>query len=282
MTLDQNPLVFESANNLSDEVILDHYIDDHNYSRFLQSSRNIFLVGERGSGKTMALLFNSWKVQNLRAEKKGEASPLDSIGVYVPCNTPLTHKTEYQLLDKRLASAISEHFFVLYITHAFVDTLRTIEEVCECSGGEDIRDEVSFILGDELPTGRTVFDSVKKFIRRELLETQRALNSGEPEAFYQNTYTLSSSFVPFLDTFCGHIATLKKSHFRLMIDDAHSLNEYQIKSLNSWIAYRDHSRFSFKVAVAQIGHNTKITTTGGSLIDGHDYTAVHLEAHFQN
>ena len=280
--LDQNPFVFEAANNLSDEMILDYYIDDHNYSRFLQSSRNIFLVGERGSGKTMALLYNSWRVQNLRAEQKGEASPLDSIGVYVPCNTPLTHKTEYQLLDKRLASAISEHFFVLSITHSFVDTLRTIEEACGCSDGEDLRDEVGFILGDELPTGRTVFDSVKKFIRRELFDTQRTLNSGEPEAFYQNTFTFVSFFVPLLDTFGEHIATLKKSHFRLMIDDAHSLNECQIRSLNSWIAYRDHSRFSFKVAVAKIGQNTKITTTGGSILNGHDYTEVDLEAPFQN
>ena len=282
MTLDQNPFVFEAANNLSDEMILDYYIDDHNYSRFLQSSRNIFLVGERGSGKTMALLFNSWRVQNLRAEKQGEASPLSSIGVYVPCNTPLTHKTEYQLLDNRLASAISEHFFVLSITLEFVNTLRTIEEVCESSGGEDIRDEVGFILGDELPLGTTVFDSVKKFIRRELSETQRTLNSEDPEAFYQNTFTFSSLFVPLLHTFSEHIAILEKSHFRLMIDDAHSLNEYQIRSLNSWIAYRDHSRFSFKVAVANFGRKTKITTTGGSILDGHDYTTVDLGASFLN
>ena len=44
------------------------------------------------------------------------------------------------------------------------------------------------------------------------------------------------------------IDLLSESHFLLMIDDAHDMNEYQIRALNSWIAYRDHSLFSFKIA----------------------------------
>ena len=32
-----------------------------------------------------------------------------------------------------------------------------------------------------------------------------------------------------------------------MLDDAHDLNKYQREHLNSWIAYRDNSLFSFKI-----------------------------------
>ena len=63
MNLENNPFKYDAANNLTDKMIADYYIDDFNYSRFIQSKRNIFLVGERGSGKTMALLFNSWRIQ---------------------------------------------------------------------------------------------------------------------------------------------------------------------------------------------------------------------------
>ena len=90
MNLDNNPFEYEAANNLTDEMIVDYYIDDFNNSRFIQSKRNIFLVGERGSGKTMALLFNRWRTRKLLADKKGEKPSLSTIGVYIPCNTPLT------------------------------------------------------------------------------------------------------------------------------------------------------------------------------------------------
>lgn len=282
MTYDQNPFVFEAADRLRDEQILAYYIDGHNYSRFLESARNVFLVGERGSGKTMALLYSSWKVQKLRAQQQESDSPLRSIGVYVPCKTPLAHKAEYELLDGWQALTVSEHFLVLLITYAVVDTLGSIPELRETPNIGDIRDEVGFILGEELPIRETIFDSIKQFVRCELVQTQRSLNSEDPEAFYSNSYTFYSSFMPLLYTICDHFLALQQSHFRLMIDDAHNLNTLQLKSLNSWIVNRDYSRFSFKVAVANVGQTTKLTKTGGSIIEGHDYITLDLESPLHN
>lgn len=282
MTHDRNPFDFDAANNLPDSQILAYYIDDHNYSRFLESGRNVFLVGERGSGKTMALLYNSWKVQRLRAEQQGAELPLRSIGIYVPCNTPLTHRAEYELLEDRLGAVVSEHFLALSITSAFVDTLGSIQELHQPSDPDYIHEEIGFILGESLPNGTTIFDSLKQFIRRELLRTQRILDAERPDAFYPNTYTFNSLFVPILYTLSEHIEALQHSHFRLMMDDAHILNKFQIESLNSWISYRDHSRFSFKVAVAKVGNRTKRTATGGSIFEGHDYITVDLEAPLHN
>ena len=90
------------------------------------------MVGERGSGKTMALLFNSWRIQKLLAEKREEEPSLATIGVYIPCNTPLIHKAEYQLLDNKfLESVLSEHFLVLSIAQALTETLAEIPDVLE-------------------------------------------------------------------------------------------------------------------------------------------------------
>ena len=282
MKLDNNPFEYEAANNLDDEMIADYYIDDFNYSRFIQSKRNVFLVGERGSGKTMALLFNSWRIQKLLAERRGEEPSLSTIGVYIPCNTPLTHKTEYQLLDDFRGTVLSEHFLVLSIAYGLAETLAEIPNVLEGSDELLLRNEINFVLGGELPKNANFFDSVKQFFQRELLVTQRTLNRGSRETFYENTFSFASVFVPILNMCSNKIPQLKDSHFLLLLDDAHALNEHQVHALNSWIAYRDHSLFSFKVAIAKVGTQTKITSSGGSILEGHDYTKVDLEAPYQN
>ena len=283
MMLDNNPFEYEAANNLKDEMIADCYIDDFNYSRFIQSKRNIFLVGERGSGKTMALLFNRWRIQKLLAERRGEKRSLSTIGVYIPCNTPLTHKTEYELLeDDFLRSVLSEHFLVLSVSHGLVETLEEIPDVLEGADESQLYDEANFVLGSDLPKRANFFDAVKQFIQRELLMTQRTINSDNREAFYHNTFSFASVFVPILNLCINKIPRLKNSHFLLLLDDAHALNEHQVRALNSWIVYRDHSLFSFKVAIAKIGTQTKITSSGGSILEGHDYTKIDLEAPEKN
>lgn len=283
MNLENNPFKYDAANKLTDELIADYYIDDFNYSRFIQSKRNIFLVGERGSGKTMALLFNSWRIQKLLAEKREEESSLSTIGVYIPCNTPLIHKAEYQLLDNKfLESVLSEHFLVMSITQVLTETLAEIPDLLEGADESLLRSEANFVLGAKLQKDANFFDAVKQFLQQELRETQRTLNRGKQATFYENTFSFASVFIPVLNMCANKIPRLKGSHFLLLLDDAHALNEHQVRALNSWIAYRDHSLFSFKVAVAKVGTPTKITSSGGSILEGHDYTTIDLEASLQN
>ena len=283
MKLDNNPFEYEAANNLSDEMIATYYIDDFNFSRFIQSKRNIFLVGERGTGKTMALLYNSWRVKRLLATTEGKDFPWSMIGVYVPCNTPLTHKTEYQLLDNRLLrSALSEHFLVLSMTHCLAETLAGVPELYYDANEADLLDQASFVLGVTLPKASNFSESVMLFIQQELRNTQRKINNREVDSFYEQTFSFVSVFVPLLNLCAKRIPKLQGSHFLLLIDDAHTLNEYQSRLLNSWIAYRDHSLFSFKVATAKVSSQKKVTASGGSILDGHDYTSIDLEAPLQN
>ena len=277
-----NPFEYEAANNLTDEMIADYYIDEFNYSRFIESKRNVFLIGERGSGKTMALLYNRWRLQKLRAEREGKKLSLSAIGVYIPCNTPLTHKTEYQLLNDFQGSVLSEHFLVLSIAYGLAETLAEIPDVLEGTDESQLRSEMNFVMGGELPEDVSFFEAVKQFLQRELLVTQRTINRENENTFYENTFSFTSVFVPILNMCSNKIPRLKNSPFLLLLDDAHALNEHQVRALNSWIAYRDHSLFSFKVAAAKVGTQTKITSSGGSILEGHDYTQVDLEAPLHN
>src|SRR4051812_40964903 len=150
MSTANNPFQYEAANNLPEDLLIDTYVEDFNFSRFIISKRNIMLVGERGSGKTMTLLFNSLRVQLAKHQRDGTAHPLDMIGVYVPCNTPLTHRREYQLLEDFKACALSEHFLVLAVLYNLADTLLLVPETMEGSDQSKIKEELNYLLGIEI------------------------------------------------------------------------------------------------------------------------------------
>ncbi|MGE0090794.1 MAG: hypothetical protein AB7S50_15080 [Bacteroidales bacterium] len=276
-----NPFEYEAANKFNDSKILEFYIQDYNYSRFIKSRRNIFLIGERGTGKTMTLLYNSFPVQFLKSNIEKKETDLQIISIYVPCNTPLTHKREYQLIDDFGASVISEHFFVLSIMYSITDTLSNIPNLFLDSEEISVKQDIQFVMGISLPQDRPILDSLKMYINREVSEAQRAINAKKLDVFYDNAISFNSGVLPLINCF-KNADKLKNSHFSFLIDDAHDLNPHQIETLNSWIAYRDNSLISFKVATAKVDEPSFITSSGGTILEGHDYTVVDMEQPYQN
>ena len=276
-----NPFTFGAANDFSPDEVLDYYIEDFNYSRFVNSRRNVFILGERGSGKTMTLLYHKLATQRRRAEKQGKECSLDDIGVYIPCNTPLMHRTEHELLNTFKAEVLSEHLLVLGIVHWVAKTLDENADLVGSRLPATLSDDLRDAIGVAIPSRRTFFGQVLAFAKQELRKTQRAINQARSETFYNEAVTFSTLLMPLLEILHG-IPALSNSHYLLMVDDAHDLNEHQIKVLNSWIAYRDHPGFSFKVATVKVDRPTLRTSTGGVILEGHDYTVVDMEKPVQN
>lgn len=272
----KNPFEYDAATNLSLEQILDFYIEDFNYSRFIESTRNVFLIGERGSGKTMTLLYNVYRFRNDGVEK-------GRIGVYVPCKTPLFYKKEYELIqtDPYKAAVISEHFFVLAIAYNLIETIIEYKVHINEELDNRLMEDFAYMMGSELQSGKGFLQAVLAYINRENYNSQKALNKPDNTHFYEDAQSFFSFVLPLIN-YLKKIPQLKNCHFHLMIDDAHDLNDYQIRALNSWIAYRDHSDFSFKVASAKIRRPKQITSTGGSILEGHDFLSIDLEEPFQN
>lgn len=280
----KNPFEYEAANNLRPEDIIDYYIEDFNFSRFIQSTKNIFLIGERGSGKTMALLYNSFPIKYAIGKNEGRVS-FEKIGIHIPCNTPLFMKKEYLLIPEDYKKAIiCEHYLVLSILYSIANTLNEIGEIVSETNDvkEKLYNEIEYIWDVQLDrTSPTFYNAIMKFVNREAITTQRKINAFDSDSFYENALSFSSSVLPFLQMM-REINLMSRTHFLLMIDDAHDMNEYQIKALNSWIAYRDHSLFSFKVATVKVDRPTHITSTGGSILEGHDFITVDMEQAYQN
>lgn len=280
----KNPFEFEAANNLQPEDIIEYYIEDYNFSRFIQSTKNVFLIGERGSGKTMTLLYNSFHIQHLIRTRNNNIS-FAKIGIHIPCNTPIFMKGEYLLIEDEYKKAIiSEHFLVLSILYAIANTLDNVKEIVDAAHkiDDNLFDDLEYIWDVSLDkNSSSFFKAIKKYVNKESIATQRRINAFDSDAYYENTMTFASSILPFLQLL-RQIDILSETHFMLMIDDAHDMNVYQIKALNSWIAYRDHSLFSFKVATVKVDRPKLITSAGGSILEGHDFVTVDMEQSYQN
>jgi len=280
----KNPFEYEAANNLTTQEILDYYIEDYNYTRFLESKRNIFLLGDRGSGKTMTLLYNSFKIKYEDPKRNKSKDLFEKIGIHIPCNTPLFHKKEYLLFeDDFRVQIIAEHYFVLSITNAIVASLKDVREVIEAfkDFDEELKEDFSYIFNIPVSTKHSFLESISRWIDKEAFETQKQINDPKNNEFYQNALSLSTLVLPLIKKI-KKVPLYKDSHFIFLVDDAHDLNTHQVKVLNSWIAYRDHSDFSLKVATAKVNKPIKITSTGGSILEGHDYTNIDLEKPFYN
>ena len=280
-----NPFEYEAANNLSEEDIINYYIEDYNYSRFIRSTKNIFLIGERGSGKTMTLLYNSFKIQYKRCKNSSTQVDYEKIGVHIPCNTPLFHKKEYKLLDNEYQKyIICEHFLVLSILYAIADTISVSEEVVEATEvhRKEFLDELTYTWDAVFnEKASNFYEAIKQYVNKETIDTQKYINQYDSDSFYSGALSFSSTILPFLNIL-RRVELLKNSHFMIMIDDAHDMNKYQIMTLNSWISFRDHSLFSFKVATAKIGRPLRTTSTEGIILEGHDFLTVDMEQELQN
>ena len=114
------------------------------------------------------------------------------------------------------------------IAYGLAETIAEIPDVLEGSDESLLRSEANFVLGGELPENINFFDAVKQFLQHELLVTQRTINSGNREKFYENTFSFASVFVPILNMCANKIPRLKNSHFLLLLDDAHTLNNHQV------------------------------------------------------
>lgn len=276
-----NPFEYEAATKFSTEQVLDFYIEDFNYSRFIRSRRNIFLSGERGTGKTMALLYNSLPVRLEDAKRKGKEPDCSFVGVYVPCKTHLTHKREYELLDSFQAAVLSEHYLTATLCYHVVQTLISAPGCLEGMNDKEVRESIEYVWSVKLPHSLPILQAVGMACQKQVTLAQKAANRPEKDACYENAWSFASSMLPLL-SILGSLPRLRETHWSLMLDDAHDLNSPQQAAVNSWIAYRDHSLFSFKVATAKVDRPSYRTATGGAILEGHDFTLVDMEQPYQN
>ena len=144
----------------------------------------------------------------------------------------------------------------------------------------EIRDDLSYILNINIPKNQSVFIGLYKYFQKLNTETQYQINNSE-DGISDKCVSFYSLIIPLI-RIIKSIDKFTETHFLMLIDDAHDLNIHQVKALNSWIAYRDHSDFSFKVAIVKVRKHSYSTANGSSILEGHDFLKIDMEKPFQN
>ena len=277
-----NPFAYEAATSLQPSDIVQIYIEDFNFSRFIDSTKNIFLIGERGTGKSMALRYNSLPVQ---VEKNGCMPKNKILSIYIPCHTMLIQSKEHEILDEVHASIVSEHFLVISIMYNLVSSLKVIGNIFNNVDKNNIIDDLNYILNFDISKKYGVIDGICKYLQRTLSTTKmnllESVSNERATQLFPSMLSFAGHAVPLMEQLTK-IPELNGCHFSLMLDDEQHLNQYQVKKVNSWIAHRDHSLFSFKIATTKIDKPSYITDGGGYIVEGHDFTSIDMEQDYYN
>lgn len=278
-----NPFEYEAASSLDPERISSWFIDDHNYARFIKSRRNIIIDGDRGSGKSMILVYYALENELARTELTAGTADLANVGIYVPSNNPLLQRSEHQQeLEGAQRDIISERYLTFTILAAIGKALRSVEDKLEDTERQIVLDELRYLMpADRFADVGSPSTYISRYVRDALRADQQTLAKGLDFKFSFETSSFYIHILPVLEALRATEA-FSKTHFSLLIDDAHMLEPYQQRIVNSWLGYRDHSLFSLKVAIAGFRNYDLKTTFGGSILEGHDYTAVNLYRPFQN
>jgi hypothetical protein len=240
----------------------------------LESTRNILLIGVRGSGKTSTLRYYSFPVRLLNEEVEDK---FEVIGIHIPSKHPLFSKREYLLYENNSKqSVVVEHFLCINIISCICETF--IDYESNLLLDEKLRNlilqNLSFILDANFPEMHSLFKSIKLYLNKEANASQRKLNNDDFESFIDFAFSFNNTVIPFLEQL-RIIPCLEKSHFSLFFDDVQDLGEIHKRIINSWISYRDNKLFSFKIATADI-KPSYVTLSGGVILEGHDFIKIDL------
>ncbi len=280
MSKPANPFEHDSAIKLDPAKLAKWFTFDSRYTDFIDSSRNVVLQGQRGSGKTMTLRYHSVAVRHILARNRRRKFNLLKIGIYVPCIQLISFKQEDELLEpSSKGNLLIEHYLACSMLFHLAQQLELIQEEIGIDAIELQRGNIEFILGIELPTvNGSLLNSLKLFAHHISVEAQKAASRLD-DAFSTELWGFGSLVYPVIQ--CLHsVPKLKESEFIFLLDDADRLRAGGKYAVNSWLAFRGDPHLSFKIAISSSSDYSFTTSTGDVILEGHDYVFLDMEEPF--
>ncbi|MCH7534994.1 MAG: hypothetical protein IH948_04505 [Bacteroidetes bacterium] len=228
----------------------------------------------------MTLRYYSFPIQEQVQEKPEDSPNKNIVSIYVDCNTPLTHKREHELLDPLIASQLSEHYLAVSIIDGLVRTIGTLNNISE-EERTTLSENYQYLFRTELRSDLPLFVAILMEIDRRNTIIQEDINDRTSSTFGKNLITFNNNVLPLLKLL-RMTKSLEYTHFSFLIDDFQLLNKHQMRSMNSWIAYRNNEIFSFKVAITKADEITFETGGGGTILEGHDFLTIDMDKPYQN
>ena len=287
-----NPFAVQTPEGISAKDVVSLFVDEFTDYHQVPKLGHTFLVGPRGSGKSMILRFLQPDVQVL--SRNCHLDQLDFISVYIPIKkTELSITEVLGLKDKHGDIILNEHLMVLNFALKTVEALQRLPIEDNSDLGSQMLEAFYKpfieILENFGYNEAQSFEQGKHLVSDVLNQTHSVLGKLYIQAmgyikkipFSKEISNFDGPILGYIDFLypilrgISNIAFLPKGNVFLLIDDADHLTEVQTKILNSWVSYRTTADVSLKIAT-QRNYKSYRTVSGMRIEKPHDYSEVNI------
>lgn len=293
MDFHKNPFQITSPEDLSAEETISLFVDVFTDFQKIVDPGHVFLIGPRGTGKSMMFRYLQPDCQCIARSCSIEDLPF--LGIYVPLKNTNFKVTELKRLEDRHASdLLNEHILVMHFCITIFDALSKLDLYANASGSSKGAHEIyrtnlvpilSKAISDksklelnENATLAEMFEHMSLIAKDSYAE---AFDFAKRLAFRQDLIPYDGPLCDYIDFLLPILSTMAclpgfpKGSVYLLVDDAHWLTVTQAQVLNSWVATRTSRKASLKIST-QYNYKTYYTSTGATIDTPHDYSEIDI------
>lgn len=252
----------------------------------IENAGHAFVIGTRGSGKSILFRYLEPDCQRLVTEKALNELPF--VSLYVSFRETQAQISELARFENHHGEVFfNEHLLVLAIGAQVVLRLLRNNDIStdELSPvARELHDELCKLLGGEVACQSTNVGEVLNSIASRLQAAYRSAIQyvrkhgfmSETLAYNGELYGFDDLLLPLIDFLRAALRIQDASPILLLLDDADSLTETQTRIINSWVARRLSSRCSLKIAAQITAYKTMVTVYNTRIEAPHDYQEINL------
>ena len=291
-----NPFWVQTPEKISAHEAKSLFVDIFSEFPQVESPSHSFIVGPRGSGKSM--MFRMMRPDCLMLRQNTNLESLPYLGIYVPIKSTRITATVMERLESHPARYVfNEHLLCIYIAVAAFQELENtskdayafgekaalqtwaIQNFCqrlEYCGVDTAKssqildlpwDDAPSLFGELAAHLDNVYWSQADILLRNLAMHPELLGKYDGPLLSYHGFLF-----PLLESF-RQLPLFPNAPVYLLIDDADNLNIAQTEVVNSWIATRTTEGVCLKLS-DQMGYKTKQTFGGKRIQSPHDFNEV--------
>jgi hypothetical protein len=253
----------------------------------IQNGGHAFIIGARGSGKSILFRYHEPDCQRLETGKA--LADLPYVSLYVSFRETQAQISELARFSDRHGEVFfNEHLLVLAIGAQIVLRLLRNNPIDDgplpSTGYDQYREVLGLLTGvepEDVTIGtnealRTVAITLQKQYRKAIQFVKRHGFKTEILPYTDDLFGFDDLLLPLVDLVRAALVIPDATPVLLLLDDADSLTLTQTRIVNSWVARRLHTRCSLKVAAQITAYKSMLTVYDTRIEAPHDYHEINL------
>lgn len=284
--MSSNPFQVFNPEQLDAAGVARSFVDVFTDLPRLRDRANTFILGARGTGKSM-LLRSLEPAVMLLLNKATSLKELPHFAVHVPLKKAEFAPPELQRLAGYAGVAVGEHLLVMHVVYRVSQQLVTMADQISADEARKFSEYFFNILcysGGEYKTKITNSSSVE--LLEEVcsvceMELMRVRQFYTRLPFSSESKEYAGALTGYIDFLVPLLSRIRKFDALpdvpafIMLDDADNLPKNLQRVLNSWVSTRSTDYICLKITT-QLGYATYKTTDGRIVESPHDFSEVNL------